>query len=485
MREHLRKTTWLGAIVLAATLWASTAPSAAAATAPLITYSAHIEAYGWKNAGTYGAFAGTVGQAKQMEAIRVSLNPGSYAGSIRYQAHIEGRGWLPTANTWYSAGQDGGTVGLGLQLEAVKLELTGAIKDSYDIYYSVHCASLGWLAWAKNGAPAGTQGYANQAEAIYIQLIKKGDPAPAPLSSARPYAFASSDTPKVTYEVHGEGYGWQGVRTNSQTAGTTGLAKQIEAIRLSVASSGLAGSIQYSAHVEGIGWQSDVTNNATAGTTGRALRLEAVRIRLTGSLANEFDVYYRAHVEAGGWLGWAKNGTAAGSIGAGKQMEAIQVTLVPKALQGPTLGRSYWTASDFNPPLNAIERAIFDEASSLGVGVLGYNTDATCGNWRAYQSHPYYGCRLYTGGIYVHAPLMSNSTMARGVTKHEVAHEIIARTCGTTSPPISIVSGVDRSEQVTDAYAKAYFGMASTYAYNSPSSTDTAIAAQIRVGNCG
>ena len=32
-----------------------------------------------------------------------------------------------------------------------------------------------------------------------------------------------------------------------------------------------------------------------SGTQGRALRLEAIKIRLTGELANKYDIYYRVH----------------------------------------------------------------------------------------------------------------------------------------------------------------------------------------------
>ena len=71
------------------------------------------------------------------------------------------------------------------RLEAIKIQLTGADKDKYDIYYRVHAQSYGWLGWAKNGAPAGTAGYAKRLEGIEIKLVPKGGPAPG--KTARPY----------------------------------------------------------------------------------------------------------------------------------------------------------------------------------------------------------------------------------------------------------------------------------------------------------
>ncbi|MDO4798780.1 MAG: hypothetical protein Q4A01_12265, partial [Coriobacteriales bacterium] len=37
----------------------------------------------------------------------------------------------------------------------------------------------GWMAWAKNGESAGTQGMSRRGEAIQVVLVAKGGPAPA------------------------------------------------------------------------------------------------------------------------------------------------------------------------------------------------------------------------------------------------------------------------------------------------------------------
>ena len=38
--------------------------------------------------------------------------------------------------------------------------------------------NFGWLDWAKNGEPAGSEGYGYQMEAIRIKLVEKGGEAP-------------------------------------------------------------------------------------------------------------------------------------------------------------------------------------------------------------------------------------------------------------------------------------------------------------------
>lgn len=137
----------------------------------------------------------------------------------------------------------------------------------------------------------------------------------------------------------------------SKRLGTSGRALRLEsfAMRISVpatiktvtthqdgtttesASRKLSGDIVYSAHVQNIGWQREVGGGATAGTSGRALRIEAVKIRLTGELANYYDVRYRVHVQNIGDLGWTKSGGAeAGTTGAALRVESIDVELVEK-----------------------------------------------------------------------------------------------------------------------------------------------------------
>ena len=52
------------------------------------------------------------------------------------------------------------------------------MEKKFDIYYRVHSQTFGWLDWAKNGDPAGTEGYAKRLESIQIQLVEKGHNAP-------------------------------------------------------------------------------------------------------------------------------------------------------------------------------------------------------------------------------------------------------------------------------------------------------------------
>ena len=207
----------------------------------------------------------------------------------------------------------------------MKLKLTGVLAEKYDIYYRVHCQDFGWMGWAKNGEEAGSEGYGKRVEAIEVRLVAKGSAAPGSTSGRFNKKSAS-----VSVQAHVSDIGWQAYTTG--IAGTTGKSKAIEALNFQVSNSP-GGSIQCSAHVQDLGWQA--YTSGMAGTTGRSKRLEAIKIKLSGALAEQYDVYYRVHVQDFGWLGWAKNGESAGSEGYGKRAEAIEVRLVAKGGSAP------------------------------------------------------------------------------------------------------------------------------------------------------
>ena len=117
-----------------------------------------------------GSTAGTTGQSKRLEAIRIKLsNNTSYKGTIQYQTHIQDIGW----QGWKMNDEMSGTSGQSKRLEAIRIKLTDELAENYDIYYRVHAQEFGWLGWAKNGESAGTAGYSYRLEAIEVKLVEK------------------------------------------------------------------------------------------------------------------------------------------------------------------------------------------------------------------------------------------------------------------------------------------------------------------------
>ena len=148
-------------------------------------------------------------------------------------------------------------------------------------------------------------------------------------------AKAEEKVPDINYQTHIQDIGWQGVVKNGEISGTSRRALRLEGIKMNISNSDLAGSVEYRTHVQEIGWQGYVKDNQLSGTSGKSLRLEAIQIRLTGEIANAYDVYYRVHIEDKGWLNWAKNSESAGSQSAAKRLESIQIKLVKKGEAAP------------------------------------------------------------------------------------------------------------------------------------------------------
>lgn len=293
---------------------------------PRVVYSTHVQSLGWQTSVKDGVTSGTWNQGLRLEAIKISLKDLPYEGSIEYQTHVQSYGWMETVKN----GMLSGTEGKARRLEAIRINLAGKISEHYDVYYRVHAQSYGWLDWAKNGENAGTEGLGKRLEAIEIQLIEKGEAAPG--KTDRPYVVSK---PTISYTTHVQAEGWQNYVKDGSISGTMGQARRLEAIKIQVADPTLTGGVQYRTHVQSEGWQEWKANDILSGTEGKALRLEAIQIKLTGELAQKYDVYYRVHAQSFGWMSWAKNGESAGTEGLAKRLEGIEIVLVKKDEAAP------------------------------------------------------------------------------------------------------------------------------------------------------
>ena len=147
--------------------------------ARLVGYQTHVQDYGTQAYVYDGAMAGTEGECKRMESIRMKL-PSSVNSSIQYRSHVQDIGW---EKNWASNGSLSGTEGQCKRLEAIQIKLSGDVAKNYDVYYRVHAQDYGWLAWAKNGESSGTEGYAKRLEAIEVRLVPKGTTPNLPASA--------------------------------------------------------------------------------------------------------------------------------------------------------------------------------------------------------------------------------------------------------------------------------------------------------------
>ena len=100
-------------------------------TKPILNYSAHVQNIGWMNYVGEGTTAGTTGQSKRMEAIRINLSDFEGNNGILYRAHVSDIGW----QNWVSSSQVSGTEGQDRAIEAVEIKLSPTLSEFFDIYY--------------------------------------------------------------------------------------------------------------------------------------------------------------------------------------------------------------------------------------------------------------------------------------------------------------------------------------------------------------
>ena len=298
-----------------------------------VSVSAHVQNIGWMDPVGSGKVAGTTGRGLNLEALKISLevdgatSQEQIANAVSVEAHVSNVGWQAAVGN----GGTAGTTGQSRAIEALRVRLSGELSARYTVWYRVHSAEFGWLGWACDGADAGSAGYGRAVQAVQVAVLPKGDPAPG--DTACPFKSRSDEPASIIVRSHTSNIGWMSPVGGGSVAGTTGRGLPMEALEAQLGWYGHSGSIELRGHVSNVGWQQ--WSEGHCGTTGKSQRLEAVQIRLTGEAAEKYDVWYCAHVSGIGWLDWACNGAAAGSAGKGKAIEAVKVILVEKGGAAP------------------------------------------------------------------------------------------------------------------------------------------------------
>ena len=270
---------------------------------PSISYTTHIQDIGWQNQVKDGEMAGTEGQAKRLEAIKITLKDLSGV-KIKYQTHIQDIGW----QDWKYDGTLAGTEGQSKRLEAIRIELEE--NDKYSIMYRVHIQDIGWQDWRYDGEKAGTEGQSKRLEAIQIKIVEK------------------QTSISANYSVHVQDIGWQNWKAEEKIAGTEGQSKRLEAIKIELLTNIKNLKLKYRVHIQDIGWQDWKDSEEMAGTEGQSKRLEAIQIKLENT--QDYSIEYRVHVQDIGWQDWVKDGEISGTEGQSKRLEAIQIRIISK-----------------------------------------------------------------------------------------------------------------------------------------------------------
>lgn len=118
----------------------------------------------WKQDNT---IAGRAGKGKRIKALAISLNRGIYSGGVKYRARLSSGKWTG----WKRNGQK---LAPQNSIEAIQIKLTGKIAKQYDVVYTAYIADVGWQAYVRNGAVAGTS-KGKKIEGIRIKLESKSN----------------------------------------------------------------------------------------------------------------------------------------------------------------------------------------------------------------------------------------------------------------------------------------------------------------------
>ncbi len=126
--------------------------------------------------------AGTDGKGLRVEAFKITGTNLPQGASITYQSQVQNVGWqapvTTTGNTSIDSAIEAGKDGQGLREEAFKITLAGL--PGYAIKYQAHVQNIGWQTAVENSngtdiskaTIAGTVGKGLRIEALRIELVK-------------------------------------------------------------------------------------------------------------------------------------------------------------------------------------------------------------------------------------------------------------------------------------------------------------------------
>lgn len=125
-------------------------------------YQAHVSGKGWMDA-VNGGTAGTVGQNRALEAIKIDMRKLDF--KIKARAHIQNIGLKDFGYIKHDTVI--GTTGKGLHLEAIELIAEG-LKGK-KLQTRVHIQDIGWTRWTSG--MIGTIGMNKKIEAIELRMV--------------------------------------------------------------------------------------------------------------------------------------------------------------------------------------------------------------------------------------------------------------------------------------------------------------------------
>lgn len=299
---------------------------------------------------TYPKLTTTVTDTETGEVISTTTK--TY--SLTVKVSLPSIGWVQINDTgsYYTYTTDSDSY-----IQAVNIKPSSSLKSALstagiNFYYRATSEYLGQLGWAKAGQSAGSIG--NKCPMTDLEFVISDS-----IPGSSEYRYISQAI--VRYKTKETGSSsWNSLVANGKTSGKESTSYWIGSIAMDMDSDYMFdGDITYSARSSTSDASSKWTNwrtNYTAAGCGD-YKLKAIKIKLTGDLADHFDVYYRVYLKGYGWLGWAKNGEKAGSHSTSLCICAVQIKLVPKGADAPGSTSSHYVSKSSSAKIAMIYAA--------------------------------------------------------------------------------------------------------------------------------
>ena len=131
---------------------------------PFIEYKAHVQKTGWQDWKHDGAWSGTQGEARRLEALVINPPEGVV---LDVDVHLQKVGWRSYTGIRHGNDRILGTVGESRRMEAIRIRCVEN-NTGKKLMYQVHCQTYGTLPPCSEGETAGTTGKSKRMEAIRI-----------------------------------------------------------------------------------------------------------------------------------------------------------------------------------------------------------------------------------------------------------------------------------------------------------------------------
>ena len=178
----------------------------------------------------------------------------------------------------------------------------------------------------------------SDADSVNVEVNAAGDTqaqdAQSGAEGADSQTSGSEDGVSAIYGVSVNSIGWSRFFADNSYC-MTPSDKYVTAFRATLNGQpyGMTGTVTYRANLSGTGWLGWVEDGQESGKADGSEPLEAISMKLTGQLAEQYDILYSV-LQDNQWTDWMKNGEEAGAYGVGLPVQGIRISVAKKLADG-------------------------------------------------------------------------------------------------------------------------------------------------------